>query len=70
MPSTAGVLATMAWLLRMEGCHNVNWVGGEPTIHLHTIVEAIRHLGSDFEPGGEDLARALPVKAISTLTPT
>ena len=29
----ARTLATMAWLLRMEGCHNVNWVGGDPTIH-------------------------------------
>ncbi|MBI3930109.1 MAG: hypothetical protein HY319_31510 [Armatimonadetes bacterium] len=34
-------LATLAWQLRVEGCHNINWVGGDPTIHLHTIVEAI-----------------------------
>ena len=40
-PTDARTLATMAWLLRMEGCHNVNWVGGDPTIHLHTIVAAI-----------------------------
>ena len=30
----------------MEGCHNTNWVGGDPTIHLHTIVEAISMLDS------------------------
>jgi putative pyruvate formate lyase activating enzyme len=55
-------LAAMAWLLRMEGCHNVNWVGGEVTIHLH-IVEAIALLGADFTPSREDLARALPTKS-------
>ena len=44
----ARTLATMAWLLRMEGCHNVNWVGGEVTIHLHTILEAIALLGGEF----------------------
>jgi putative pyruvate formate lyase activating enzyme len=57
-------LATMAWLLRMEGCHNVNWVGGEVAIHLHTIVEAIALLGKGFEaPTREDLEKALPTKA-------
>lgn len=30
--------------LRQEGCHNINLVGGEPTIHLHTIVNAIKTL--------------------------
>ncbi len=39
-------LAMMMWELRVEGCHNINLVGGEPTIHLHTIVEAISLLGS------------------------
>jgi putative pyruvate formate lyase activating enzyme len=56
-------LATMAWLLRMEGCHNVNWVGGEVTIHLHRIIEAIALLGADFTPSREDLARVLPTKS-------
>ena len=55
-------LATMAWLLRMEGCHNVNWVGGEVTIHLHTIVDAISQL-ADLDPTREDLEAALPGKA-------
>ena len=64
----ARTLATMAWLLRMEGCHNVNWVGGEVTIHLHTIVEAIALLGGGLggglgRPTREDLTKALAVKS-------
>jgi putative pyruvate formate lyase activating enzyme len=55
-------LATMAWLLRMEGAHNVNWVGGEVTIHLHTIVEAISVL-AELQPSDQDLRAARPVKA-------
>jgi putative pyruvate formate lyase activating enzyme len=58
---TPRALATMAWLLRKEGCHNVNWVGGEVTIHLHTIVEAISLL-ANLEPTDEDLRAALPAK--------
>ncbi len=56
-------LATMAWLLRLEGSHNVNWVGGDPTIHLHTILDAIALLGGGFTPSTIDTARALPTKA-------
>jgi putative pyruvate formate lyase activating enzyme len=64
MEADARTLATMAWLLRMEGCHNINWVGGDPTIHLHTIVEAIALLGREMQcPTREDLVRALPAKA-------
>jgi putative pyruvate formate lyase activating enzyme len=59
----ARVLAGMAWLLRAEGCHNVNWVGGEPTIHLHRIVEAIALLGRGYRPSTAELRRALPTKA-------
>ncbi|MHC4974347.1 MAG: radical SAM protein [Planctomycetota bacterium] len=60
----AETLATMAWLLRLEGCHNINWVGGDPTIHLHSIVEAIALLGGDFAgPSREVLAKALAPKA-------
>ncbi|MEM4591384.1 MAG: radical SAM protein [Nitrososphaerota archaeon] len=40
------LLAMMMWELRVEGCHNINLVGGEPTVHLHTIVEAISLLGA------------------------
>lgn len=43
---TPNLLALMAWQLRMEGAHNTNWVGGDPTIHLHTIVKAINILNS------------------------
>jgi putative pyruvate formate lyase activating enzyme len=59
----ARTLAAMAWLLRAEGAHNVNWVGGEVTIHLHTIVEAIALLGGGYEPSQADLAKALPTKS-------
>ncbi len=60
----ARTLATMAWLLRMEGCHNINWVGGEVAIHLHTIVEAITLLGNDpAVPEAEDIRRARPTKS-------
>ncbi len=60
----ARTLATMAWLLRMEGCHNVNWVGGEAAIHLHTIVAAIALLGGELaRPTRADLVKALPVKS-------
>ena len=61
---TPRVLATMAWLLRMEGCHNINWVGGDPIIHLHTIVAAISILADDYvHPTEEDLRQVMPVKA-------
>ena len=64
MAVEADALAAMAWLLRMEGCHNINWVGGDPAIHLHTIVEAIALLGGDFAvPAKADLARVLRIKA-------
>jgi len=60
----ARTLATMAWLLRLEGCHNINWVGGDPTIHLHAILGAIALLGDPtFAPTRADLARAVPAKS-------
>ena len=46
IPITPNLLALMIWQLRIEGCHNTNWVGGDPTIHLHTIVQAIGILDS------------------------
>jgi putative pyruvate formate lyase activating enzyme len=52
------VLAAMAWRLRREGCHNINWVGGEVTIHLHTIVAAIALLGRGFAPTHAELTAA------------
>jgi putative pyruvate formate lyase activating enzyme len=56
-------LATMAWTLRREGCHNINWVGGEVVVHLHSIVEAIALLGRNFVPTAADLRRARRTKA-------
>lgn len=44
LPTTPQELAAIMWLLRMEGCHNINLVGGNPTIHLHTILESIGYL--------------------------
>ncbi len=31
-------------LLRLEGVHNINYVGGDPIVHLHTIINSIKHL--------------------------
>jgi putative pyruvate formate lyase activating enzyme len=56
-------LATMAWMLRHEGCHNINWVGGEVVIHLHTIVDAIALLGRDFRPTPMERKQARKTKA-------
>jgi putative pyruvate formate lyase activating enzyme len=56
-------LASMAWTLRREGCHNINWVGGEVVIHLHAIVDAIALPGRDFTPSPAELARAGKTKA-------
>src|SRR6516164_3894953 len=56
-------LAALAWMLRREGCHNINWVGGEVVIHLHAIIAAIALLGRDFVPTQAELGRALRTKA-------
>jgi putative pyruvate formate lyase activating enzyme len=53
----------MAWTLRREGCHNINWVGGEVVIHLHAIVDAVALLGHDFTPTKAEFARAQQTKA-------
>ncbi|MEM4672794.1 MAG: hypothetical protein QW366_03355, partial [Sulfolobales archaeon] len=58
IPVTPRQLAQMAYMLRIEGCHNINWVGGEPTPHIHSIVTAIWHLayeGFRLRPSEEDL---------------
>ncbi|MEM3087275.1 MAG: radical SAM protein [Halobacteria archaeon] len=62
MIATPEVLAAMARQLRLEGCHNINFVGGEPTIHLHAILEAVRLLGSGYRPDRGTLERALDFK--------
>ncbi|MEM0043898.1 MAG: radical SAM protein [Sulfolobales archaeon] len=65
IPVTPRQLAQMAYMLRIEGCHNINWVGGEPTPHIHSIVTAIWHLayeGFRLRPSEEDLDVILRVK--------
>jgi putative pyruvate formate lyase activating enzyme len=55
----------MAYILRLEGVHNINWVGGEPTPHIHNIVTAIWHLayeGFRLKPSDDDLDHILKVK--------
>src|ERR1700745_815320 len=59
----ARTLAAMAWTLRREGCHNINWVGGEVVIPLHAIIDAIALLGRDFAPSPAELKRARKTKA-------
>jgi putative pyruvate formate lyase activating enzyme len=67
IPITPNLLALMIWQLRMEGCHNTNWVGGDPTIHLHTIVQAISMLDSfkmpNINKNKEDLNYIEAIKA-------
>ncbi len=58
---TPEMLAVAMWQLRMEGCHNINLVGGEPTIHLHTIVRAISLL--KFFRNPKDLPYVMRVKS-------
>ena len=41
-PVSPATLASIIRSLREEGAANINLVGGEPTPHLHTIVEALR----------------------------
>ncbi len=57
IPVTPAQLAAMAWQLRTEGAHNINWVGGEPTPNLHAILDAIRLLRAEAPRPG-DLAYA------------
>jgi putative pyruvate formate lyase activating enzyme len=62
-PVSARELAALAFVLRREGCHNINWVGGEPAVHLHAIVGAIALLGRGFQPDAADRARIEPLLA-------
>ncbi|MFQ5986822.1 MAG: radical SAM protein [Thermoplasmata archaeon] len=62
IPMTPNQLAAAAWQLRMEGCHNINWVGGDPTIHLHTIVQAIALLAKN-QVNLQDMGYVSTVKA-------
>lgn len=62
IPVTPEQLAAIMWELRMEGCHNINLVGGEPTIHLHTIMRAISLLNR-LKPTEGELSYVWRVKA-------
>lgn len=44
-------LAAVITQLREEGAHNINFVGGDPLVHLHTIVDAISSLDKGSEKG-------------------
>jgi putative pyruvate formate lyase activating enzyme len=44
LPVTNNELANMMILLRLEGVHNINFVGGDPSIHLHSIIDSINAL--------------------------
>jgi putative pyruvate formate lyase activating enzyme len=52
-------------LLRLEGVHNINYVGGDPIIHLHTIIQSIRYLDfHDFSKiPKEELKEILRIKS-------
>jgi len=66
VPYTPRELAQIALILRLEGCHNINWVGGEPTVHIHSIVEAIWHMANEgfkLLPRDGELDRLLLTKA-------
>ena len=39
--ATPELVSSMVYKLGVEGCHNINFVGGEPTVNFHTIVKAI-----------------------------
>jgi putative pyruvate formate lyase activating enzyme len=68
VPYTPRELAQIAFLLRIEGCHNINWVGGEPTVHLHSIVEAMWYLANEgfkLMPRDGELEKLLLTKADS-----
>ena len=41
---TPNELSDIFILLREEGVHNINLVGGDPSVHLHTIINAIHEL--------------------------
>ncbi len=61
-------IASTVIILRLEGVHNINWVGGEPTPHLHNIAEAIRLIARDGvkvldELSDEEYDAVLSVKA-------
>lgn len=68
IPTDPKHLASIITILRLEGVHNINWVGGEPTPNLHNIVEAINIIARYGvkildELSDEEFERILSVKA-------
>lgn len=66
IPFSDKELAQIVYALRLEGCHNANFVGGEPSIHLHSIVGAIWNLGNigfDLKPNTYELGKIMRVKS-------
>ncbi len=45
-PCVPEALARTVDARRKEGASNVNLLGGEPTVHLHTILKTLRHISS------------------------
>jgi hyaluronate lyase len=43
---SARTLAAMAWQLRMEGCHNVNWVGGATDGEFAGVGQYVKNVSS------------------------
>ncbi len=60
--------------LRLEGAHNINLVGGEPTPHIHTIVDALRVVarqGLEVKPDSwESVAAATADPIIYPMSPS
>ena len=50
--TNARTLATMAWLLRVEGCHNVNWVGDDHPLAYDCRRHCSPRRGFHAESGG------------------
>jgi putative pyruvate formate lyase activating enzyme len=68
IPADPKHLASIITILRLEGVHNINWVGGEPTPNLHNIVEAINMIAKYGvkildELSDEEFEKILSVKA-------
>ncbi len=57
MAVDARTLAAMAWMLRQEGCHNINWVGGDPQAYSGALGARGKPVHALVRAGG-DAARA------------
>jgi putative pyruvate formate lyase activating enzyme len=65
VPVDGRKLALIMKELREEGAHNINLVGGEPTPNLHTILDALRNLGTNIAIlWNSDMYASLPAMKI------